>query len=536
MAMIKKRPFALVIAVMSLVACGQGGLPTQLGPTAPPPPATYHGNPLPTPQPIAEDEQVPPVWLIVQDKGVAGTLLGYRLFTEQKIETDGQQPYGYVIYGHEPGEISFVTYLEQVELASVSLVAGEQAVIVAPTSVTTFRARLVSAPLAAGGRSLKAEGITEDDAAIFTLEPTSYLNGGFLRVRLDFESPVVGAAEYVWQLAETAGGGPARATSVLAADAPPACTPPSPNPELAATALLPLPYRDGTGILPPEILAPSSDLIILGTVSGPAAGLEVPWGGGEPGHTTIVTDTPVQVECVLKGAPTGATVTVRVEGGCAERGNGEPDCVMVSHIRPLEVGQRLVLFLQHEGPDYVTRRREEGSYEIQVGPDYYARSGEFVVVGDRASNGFDELSLAELMARIASVHRSATDNVELARQTLITYFDYLSAGRYQEAAELYGGSYEVLAGHNPDLAPQDQVALLERACTVNGFQCLPVLGVALQGQVSPAAYGFSVAFADPGGRLFILRAAEPAQVQFPFTVVEESEGRFLVEELPVYLP
>lgn len=346
------------------------------------------------------------------------------------------------IYGHEPGEKSFVTYLEKVELAPVSLVAGEPVIVVAPTSVTAFRVRLVPAPLAAGGPSLKATGQTEGDAAIFNLESTDLANGRFLRVCLDFESPVVGTVEYFWQLAESASGGPVVPTSVLPADAPPVCTSPSPVPELTtATALLPLPFRDGTGILPPEILASSADLVILGTVAGPAAGLEVPWGGGEPGNLTIVTDTPVQVECVLKSAPTAATVTVRVEGGCAERGTGEPDCVMISHIRPLEIGQRLILFLQHEGPDYVTMHREKGTYEIQVGPDYYARSGEFVVVGDRARNGFDELSLAELVARIDSVHRPTTDDIELARQTLINFFDHLQAGQYQERSRLMSEVY-----------------------------------------------------------------------------------------------
>lgn len=204
--MIKKWLFVMVILSVNLVACGQDVLPPELVPTAPPSPATYQGVSLPPSQLVAESAEIPSAWLVVQGKAVHGTLLGYRVFTEPMIETDGQasigspvteapapagQPvvdtqgqatYGYVIYGHEPDEKIFVTQLDKVELATATLAAGEPAIIVAPTSATTFRARLVSVPLAAGGRSLKADGKTEGDAAVFTLQPTDYPNGRFLRV------------------------------------------------------------------------------------------------------------------------------------------------------------------------------------------------------------------------------------------------------------------------------------------------------------------------------------------------------------------
>jgi hypothetical protein len=82
--------------------------------------------------------------------------------------------------------------------------------------------------------------------------------------------------------------------------------------------------------------------------------------------------------------------------------------MFVSHGAQLTVGQRVVLFLQHIGPEYATVRGEDGPYEIQVGPDYYtvtAEDGHYVVVGDRATTARHQYSLAELMARINSAKR-----------------------------------------------------------------------------------------------------------------------------------
>ena len=38
-----------------------------------------------------------------------------------------------------------------------------------------------------------------------------------------------------------------------------------------------------------------------------------------------------------------------------------------------------------------------------------------------------------------------------AQQTLVNFFQLLHDGRYQEASELYSGSYEWLISSNPDL-------------------------------------------------------------------------------------
>jgi hypothetical protein len=73
-------------------------------------------------------------------------------------------------------------------------------------------------------------------------------------------------------------------------------------------------------------------------------------------------------------------------------------------VASITVGDRVILFLRHEGPDYKTEL-QAGVYEVETGPDYYFVRGEddvYVVTGDTAHSGHYQYSLAELMARIDS--------------------------------------------------------------------------------------------------------------------------------------
>ena len=77
---------------------------------------------------------------------------------------------------------------------------------------------------------------------------------------------------------------------------------------------------------------------------------------------------------------------------------------MITHVASITVGDRVVLFLRHEGPEYKTEL-QAGVYEVQTGPDYYFARGEddvYVVEGDMARSGHYEYSLAELMTRTDS--------------------------------------------------------------------------------------------------------------------------------------
>ena len=95
---------------------------------------------------------------------------------------------------------------------------------------------------------------------------------------------------------------------------------------------------------------------------------------------------------------------------------------------------------------------------------------------------------------------------EAARETLLAFFSGLHGGRYAEAAELYGGSYETLMGWNPALDPEDHAALLENGCSINGLQCLSLrpLSVTLHDSNDDIMYQFLVEFEEEDGSLLTL--------------------------------
>ncbi len=132
--------------------------------------------------------------------------------------------------------------------------------------------------------------------------------------------------------------------------------------------------------------------------------------------------------------------------------------------------------------------------------------------------------------------------LESAREALSTYFSLLHAGRYSEAIEHYGGSYEILRVWNPDVDGDDYVTLFERGCTANGLMCVQMGKIVDQEQLSPTEFRFLVEFVNDDGTPFVLGpccgATEeemPPQREFTFTVTKV-DNRFLVQDLPVYVP
>jgi hypothetical protein len=129
-----------------------------------------------------------------------------------------------------------------------------------------------------------------------------------------------------------------------------------------------------------------------------------------------------------------------------------------------------------------------------------------------------------------------------AREALLGYFEALHSGDYSRAAEFAGGGLEVLAEMNPSIAAADSAALLQAACTGNGFQCLAVRGIVSEREIVPGSYRFEVEFAAADGRFFVrgpcCGASEtemPSQSAFAYDVVKVGEA-YLVQQLPVYVP
>lgn len=139
----------------------------------------------------------------------------------------------------------------------------------------------------------------------------------------------------------------------------------------------------------------------------------------------------------------------------------------------------------------------------------------------------------------------SAENEMLARAVLVAFFDALNGGWYAEAAVQYGGSYEGLVDMNPDVDPTDHAALLERACTTNGFQCLRVKEIVQQVQDSPDSYTFTIEFLNPDGSLFVRGACcgasetdMPPQSRFDVVVmsVPQAGNALRVQNLPIYVP
>jgi hypothetical protein len=140
---------------------------------------------------------------------------------------------------------------------------------------------------------------------------------------------------------------------------------------------------------------------------------------------------------------------------------------------------------------------------------------------------------------------SSMDNMVLARAVLVAFFDALNGGWYAEAAAQYGGGYEELIDMNPDVDLNDHAALLERACTINGFQCLKVKEIVQQVQDFPDTYTFTIEFMNTDGSLFVLGACcgasetdMPPQSRFDVVVrrLPQAGNSLRVQSLPVYVP
>ena len=137
---------------------------------------------------------------------------------------------------------------------------------------------------------------------------------------------------------------------------------------------------------------------------------------------------------------------------------------------------------------------------------------------------------------------SLPSTIQEAHDVLIDFFTLLNAGKYAEADTFYGGSYETLQDWNPNIDPTDHIKLLEGGCEKNGLQCLEVRSAAFK-LLSGSTYIFQVEFNNPDGSLFVRgpccggnETDFPPESQFEYRVASNTDGKFLVMELPPYVP
>jgi len=129
-----------------------------------------------------------------------------------------------------------------------------------------------------------------------------------------------------------------------------------------------------------------------------------------------------------------------------------------------------------------------------------------------------------------------------ARETLVRFFDLLHSKQYAEADALYGGDYEQLQIFNADADPSDHAALWAWSCEMSGLQCLKARNAVINQQQGDTLV-FLVEFSNPDGSQFILGpccgATEeemPPVSQFTVHVTKNSDGKFLVMDMPPYVP
>lgn len=134
--------------------------------------------------------------------------------------------------------------------------------------------------------------------------------------------------------------------------------------------------------------------------------------------------------------------------------------------------------------------------------------------------------------------------LETAANTAVKdFYSALNQGKYEQASELFGGSYEVLQGFNPTIDPGDTASLLQTACEFNGFMCLKVLNAELVEDQREQGFIFEVTFENLDGSEFVLgpccgasEAEMPPQTIFIVHVVCDREGTCQVMDLPPYVP
>jgi hypothetical protein len=151
----------------------------------------------------------------------------------------------------------------------------------------------------------------------------------------------------------------------------------------------------------------------------------------------------------------------------------------------------------------------------------------------------------EILAACTPADRTETssEGLEKARNALISFFQLLNQREYEKAAALYGGDYQGLRDSNPLLDPQDYATLLKNGCEINGLQCLRVKRIVDKGVASLEEYHFTVEFVNEDGSLFVRgpccggNATDfPPESQFDYRVIRDCAGKFLVLELPIYVP
>lgn len=228
-------------------------------------------------------------------------------------------------------------------------------------------------------------------------------------------------------------------------------------------------------------------------------------------------------------------------------GRAEGDLVIVT-IYPDVPDPRCVIIAPDQMLKVINSRGESiqvslGSFEAVLDP-----GGEYTVnipFGEYLAPGVHTIKVSPCCGASLWLQEegSISPEAKLALQALTDFFAHLQAGRYKEASLLYGGTYDIMLDHNPEINPDDHEALFGNACTINGALCLNISTAKLLNQPSPTEFRFAVEFENPDGSIFALGPCCSDRYPnrqnpkvFIYTVKLDASGKFVVLEMPVYLP
>jgi len=135
------------------------------------------------------------------------------------------------------------------------------------------------------------------------------------------------------------------------------------------------------------------------------------------------------------------------------------------------------------------------------------------------------------------------DEAAQAEAAARDFYAALHQGDYQNAVELYGGSYDVLTGMNPDLDPEDRSGLLAQGCEFNGLVCLEMGEVLAVERTGEGEYTFTVQFLLDDREVFVLgpccgedETSMPPVSGFQVRAARDGSKEFKALDLPPYLP
>jgi hypothetical protein len=205
----------------------------------------------------------------------------------------------------------------------------------------------------------------------------------------------------------------------------------------------------------------------------------------------------------LLGAASDGSFYVREDEGNNDQGLGEPTDEFVRRYsgNGTLLGIALLPLPELHQPNDVALGQDGNVYTLRSRPDHSVE-----ILRLRFSNGPAPLlpphttTIQVAFAPLLPSGDPPKDALEAARQAMLTFFTALADGRYEDAAALYGGSYEEAIAQDPGISADQPTQAWMSICT-SEF-CLPVSDILDSRALAADEFEFLVGFAGQNGFRF----------------------------------